>query len=225
MEHDVLCDKTLAIITTRRNMFPVVPGVERDKLEITDVGLYSISHKHAAWTIAQKAIEIMDYKTNLKITDATAGNGGNTINFALHIGSQNVNAIEIDKQEYDALCNNLKVYHLDTVLSIHGDCLDILDKLTQDVIFFDPPWGGRQYKAEQKVNLFLSQVPINQVINKFKKNAQFIILKVPQNFDYESFVLDDDVNIIETMHLKKFDILVIKTQSVVQKTTVSSVTE
>ena len=91
---------------------------------------------------------------NLIITDATAGIGGNTISFANNFFK--VNAIEINKKRFDFLKNNINVYNFNNVEIINNDYIKIMKTLKQDIVFIDPPWGGRNYKNINLLNINLS---------------------------------------------------------------------
>ena len=37
--------------------------------------------------------------------------------------------------------------------------------LKQDVVFIDPPWGGKNYKSKKNLDLFLSNINIIKILN------------------------------------------------------------
>ena len=49
-------------------------------------------------------------------------------------------------KNFDALENNVSLYNLNNVELKHGNTLDYYKKEKYDVLFLDPPWGGRNYK-------------------------------------------------------------------------------
>ena len=61
-------------------------------------------------------------------------------------------------------------------------------KLKQDCIFFDPPWGGPDYIKQDKIDLFLGELNIVDMIYKLFSNnkAKLIVLKAPKNFNVEN---------------------------------------
>jgi hypothetical protein len=59
--------------------------------------------------------------------------------------------------------------------------------LIQDVVFFDPPWGGENYWENDSMSLFLSDKPLVEVCRGLRGRASVIVLKVPWNFDFEAF--------------------------------------
>jgi site-specific DNA-adenine methylase len=59
--------------------------------------------------------------------------------------------------------------------------------LKQDIVFFDPPWGGRGYKKIKHLNLKLSDTDLAEIVNKLVGRAQMVALKVPVNFNIQDF--------------------------------------
>ncbi len=156
-----------------------------DKLQMTETGIYSVTGRKGAQFIANQIIKYM--KTNiLTITDCTANNGSDTIMFGIMF--KNVNAIELDKINYDVLKNNIDVFKLDNVIAYNNDTLEILGKLQQDVIYLDAPWGGRDYKDQKSMSLFIGDLEISYFYLKYKDNAKLFVFKVPRNYDFNNFI-------------------------------------
>jgi RNA cap guanine-N2 methyltransferase len=113
------------------------------------------------------------------ITDCTACVGGNAINFAKHF--DHVNAIELDAIRAGYLQHNVTLIcgrHAPRVGVHHGDALVKVKTLQQDVLFFDPPWGGKVYESNSTVDLFLSGKSLSEVCMEFRGQANFLALKV-----------------------------------------------
>lgn len=188
------------------------------KLKIDDDSLHYISIREFAKKISDiitfhlKGIGIDPY--NAIITDATAGVGGNTLSFAKYF--RYIYAIEIDKIRADYLKNNIQVYELNNIQVINDDCLNILPRLTDhNVIFIDPPWGGKSYKDHNNLKLEISDISIetvcNQLINKNKMShvPDIIILKLPKNYDIVHFYGTLNEKTIYFYDLNKMIILVV----------------
>ena len=60
--------------------------------------------------------------------------------------------------------------------------------MKQDVIFFDPPWGGPNYKEIQELDLFLSNIELSKIVNCIFKNVECIAIKIPHNFNKKKFL-------------------------------------
>lgn len=153
----------------------------------------------------------LNYK-NIYITDATAGVGGNTISFGMNFG--HVTSIEIDELRYNYLINNINVYNLKNIISFNANSISLLKYIEeQDVVFIDPPWGGKEYKNHKKLILKLSSEPIEQLCNDLMdKNItlcppKLILLKLPCNYDIKYLYNQVKSNFIYLHKLKKMNII------------------
>ncbi len=150
----------------------------------------------------------------ISITDMTAGVGGNTICFGMTFG--HVNAIELDNTRAKYLENNIGIYSLTNVDVINDDSVHCIKDLVHDVIFIDPPWGGFNYKSQDKIRLTLSDIELEDLVNLILAGTinntipKIIILKLPKNYDIEHLqntVVADDINV---QQLKKMLIVTIR---------------
>lgn len=168
-----------------KNYFPNLE-INYKFLQMSNIGLYSIAKP----SISEKICKIIIEHTNsqdITVTDALANVGGMTIMFALYF--KKVYACEIVKLHCDILKNNLEVYNVNNKVSIiNDDYINIMNKIKQDVIFFDPPWGGRSYKNESGLNLGIDNINITWIINNLLKKTKFIFLRVPYNFQFVNFI-------------------------------------
>jgi 16S rRNA G966 N2-methylase RsmD len=154
--------------------------------KLDNIGKYSITLPNEAEQITSIIKKNID-KLDIIITDVMAGVGGNTISFAKNFDS--VNAIELDKKRYEYLKNNIAVYRTGNVDYYNCDFLTIIERLIQDVVFLDPPWGGKDYKYVKKLKLKISGQEVENICNNMinKKIAQLIVLKLPTNYDMVYF--------------------------------------
>ena len=191
--------------------FEISNNIDKNKLQISEIGKYSISTPKHAKLINFIIEKYYKNPKTITITDATANVGGNTIAFGKSF--KKVNAVEIEPKHCKMLKNNVGVYKLKNV-DIHCiNYLNIMNKLKQEVVFIDPPWGGRDYKKHKSLKLYLysddnKKVLLEYVINKIK-NVELIVLKVPFNFDFINFYKIVKHHQIVTYNLRKFMILVI----------------
>ena len=182
-------------------------------IQTDEEGLFSVSSKNVSkfiCNIIKKYLRTTDYK-DITITDATAGIGGNTISFMSNYGK--VNAVEINKTRFNCLKNNVNLYFTRDNLNvefINQDYLEIYKKLEQDIIFFDPPWGGKDYKSNDNINLFLSNNNIISICNDLKDYTNLIVIKVPKNFNIKKFTSDVNYKFLHIHKLNKMYILVIE---------------
>lgn len=117
---------------------------------------------------------------NSIVTDATSGIGGNTVFFCKDFYF--VNAVEKDSGIIKTLTDNLSDYCNKQVL--HSDYLSVMKKLTQNIIFMDPPWGGKGYKDKNKINLYLNSTDVYDIIESLYDNTDILCLKAPVNYDF-----------------------------------------
>lgn len=149
--------------------------------------------------ICQHCILIGSDSQNMTITDTTAGVGGNVISFSKYFNF--VNAIELDAYRYKCLINNINVYKLENILTYCDDSLNLINKLpNQNVIFIDPPWGGKNYKKNTNIRLKLNNTYIEDIcINLFneeitKSTPEIICFKLPKNYDLKTLYTEINKN-------------------------------
>jgi 16S rRNA G966 N2-methylase RsmD len=189
-------------------MHKLFPPTDKQNLLLVDnVGKYSITPPIQAdlitYMIKKKCPEIR------WIVDATAGSGGNTISFAKTFSV--VTAIEIHELRFVHLRNNVGIYNLENVSCVNMCCIDWCNKLsgTPDIIFVDPPWGGRSYKYQDRLRLVLGKISIEASINIFLTKVSIVCLKLPQNYDIKYFESHID-GIIEYESIEKMLIVFVR---------------
>ena len=66
------------------------------------------------------------------------------------------------------------------------DYLDKIPQLEQDVVFFDPPWGGPDYKSSKHLDLYLNNIHMAEIINFLIINTvtKVVAMRVPRNFNF-----------------------------------------
>lgn len=191
-------------------VFPKESGVVMSNLKMSSEGLYSASRPRDADSISKIIIRhISRSPKTLVVTDGTSNIGGNVISFSKYF--RFVNAVEISRSHCSVLKNNLNVYRRDNVKVYCADYLSLADKLKQDVIFLDPPWGGTSYKKRCSVKLCLSGVVISDVINRVSKNTELVVIKIPPNFDFVSFFRDINKRSFTIYKIRNYMIIVIRT--------------
>lgn len=156
-------------------------------LKTDDEGIWSITLPQDADFISNIICGING--KNKIIVDCTAGLGGNTISFAKYF--KKVIGIEISKERFELLQNNINVYNLQNTELINGSCVDFINNESNmnniDILFFDPPWGGPDYKKNTKLNFKLDDIELVTLMNKIKSKNKSIFLKLPFNYDLDEF--------------------------------------
>lgn len=196
-----------------KNWFPKVFGVDYDNLRITDEGMYSLT-KHIDSVAIIRAMKNIIGEENiggLTIMDGTANVGGDTIRFGMYFKS--VIGVELDDDNFNVLNHNVNVYSskLNNISVIKGDILDesIYKQVHTDVLYLDPPWGGKGYKEyeEEKMVIFLSNVSLTQFIGNVLLNQvrpNYIFIKLPINYNIDSLRGMPYVNDIQVYKIRKF---------------------
>jgi 16S rRNA G966 N2-methylase RsmD len=197
----------------KANYFPQTNGINYDNIKLTTEGVYSVSSIQSV----KKMIKILKNifgNNNITITDATANNGSDTIKLALEFN--NINSIEIDKLNYSVLENNVNEYKLTNVNLYNGNSLEIIPKLTQDVIYIDAPWGGTNYKEKNTMSLYLDNKELSDIYNEYKKYTKLFIFKVPLNYNFTFFIQNTYVSkyniyLYSKNNIKKFYFMIVST--------------
>ncbi len=167
-----------------------IAQLNNKQLQISDKGLYSISKYYDAEWISNiiltflKNINIV--AENEYIIDATAGIGGNTINFSKYF--RHVYSIEINNVHFNILNNNLNALSITNVTTLCDNFINIIKYIEPDkqnkILFFDPPWGGFFYKNYQYFNLKIGNMTVYDTINiMYDNNYKVVILKAPFNLN------------------------------------------
>ena len=131
----------------KKKIFPEPLTNNYSNLKFDNEGLWSITHHKDADLISKKILEYCNKDDH--ILDATAGCGGNLISFSKYF--KNITGIELNTKRFEYLENNIKFYTDEKINLINDDCLKIIgnNNYSFDIYFFDPPWGGPNYKKKK----------------------------------------------------------------------------
>lgn len=152
-----------------------------DHLQTDHIGAMSLTSPMIAKEIAEYAITLpgVDPSTSVVI-DACAGIGGNTTAFANYFN--NIIAFE-PTSRFTHLCNNVKSL-FQRFLNIQYRKINysiVTPTTNTDIVFYDPPWGGNNYRFEESVSLTFGG---RSLVEWIKLTPQrYIICKVPVNYD------------------------------------------
>jgi predicted RNA methylase len=184
-----------------KKIFPRKNGIKLENLQLSNIGSYSIFYPLDAIKLAKIIRSFFPKDENVTITDATANMGGATIAFANYFNF--VNSVEIIPFHCEILDNNIRTYNIESKVKIHCmDYLDIGEKLSQDVIFFDPPWGGPEYKNLVLMSMSLDDINIADIIKTLidKKKVKVAAIRVPFNYDFKELLKLTDKSYIYTFN-------------------------
>lgn len=169
-------------LNTIYKIFPKDNCENMEKLEYDNEGLWSITHPDISNTISEEILKLSnELNLSKNIIDLNAGLGGNLLSFANFFDK--VGGVEIDDNRFKILKNNLENYNYDNIEIYHDDCIKIIPKIKNDydIFFFDPPWGGPTYKNHNNITLKLSNINLENIVNKYEN--KLIILKLPYNYE------------------------------------------
>ncbi len=187
--------------------FPNINNVNLTKLQISNIGIYSITDPNLAYNILEdiKKFIKVDLHT-LTITDAFANCGGMSITFCNNF--KHVNSCEIIKIQCKILNNNLKVYGFDNYKIYCNDYFDIYN-IKNDIIFFDPPWGKNYHKTTV---LGINNINILCLIQYIlsNTNTKLCILLIHPTFDISQ--INKFISIDIKYHISKIKFFSIKKQ-------------
>jgi|688.fasta_scaffold640595_2 16S rRNA G966 N2-methylase RsmD len=165
------------------------PLVDYSKIKYDNEGLYSITHPNDADKISKLLISLYESYKSLSILDGTGGIGGNTISFGKHF--TNVTSIELNNDRCEMLENNVKIFDLSNVTVVNTNSVKYMyENLSKyDIFFFDPPWGGPDYKKQTNLRLKMDSLDLDVIIDNIsnKVSNKLIVFKLPFNYDFEQF--------------------------------------
>ncbi len=166
-------------------------GLDPRVIKYDTVSLFSVTSSTVADKISDDIAEIMN-RTDLRVLDATACIGGNTISFAKKFDF--VLAVEIDTTRSNFLKENINSTGIKNVEVLNKDFLDVSCE-GYNVLFIDPPWGGVDYKKHQEIELFLSNIPVTSLVIERIQSVDLIAVKVPLNYKFDLSVLKSQKSI------------------------------
>ena len=190
---------------------------ERHMLQLDDVGIISTTTADEAYQMSKLIADLpglcpADLGRRPNITDGCAGCGGNAISFTFSGLYQNVSAIEVDSKRANLLTHNINMTKsirlCDTNIKIIcASYTDVMTTINQDVVFLDPPWGGKSYKEVKELSITLDKYTLDEIVIRLHEQCaisglKYIVLKIPFNFD-----LDDMKSKIDTHMPSKVNVL------------------
>lgn len=155
----------------------------RVRPRISNIGMYSIAKPD----LAQKICRIMRRLTgtsNITVTDALGNVGGMTLAFAQHF--KRVVSCEIVPLHCEMILHNVNLYNVSKCVEVLcGDYMSCMYSIQQEVIFFDPPWGGTHYKNGGKMSLAINNVNIACIIQTMLRYCEWIVMRVPCCYKFQ----------------------------------------
>lgn len=191
------------------DVFPLRDNIDYTKLKLTKEGEYSVTRRRDAERIINIMITTIGDPKTKTITDVTGCVGGDTIHFGLYF--QTVHSIEINKENYEALQNNVSIYNLQNVKLYNDDATKLFNWKT-DVLYIDPPWGGKQYKESKELDLYMSSKRLDEWIDeilKRKNRPSYLFVKLPHNYNFKRFNFLSNVDYIKPYRIRGYILICI----------------
>jgi 16S rRNA G966 N2-methylase RsmD len=154
-------------------------------LKYDDEGLWSITLPDEADLISKMILNDIKDINGSVIFDGMSGLGGNLISFSKYF--KKVIGFEINKNRYNLLKNNLNIFNINNALIRNESCISYLNEYC-DAYFFDPPWGGPNYKNTKLIKITIDNLSLYDIVKKIKQNNKYIYLKLPVNYDLNEFI-------------------------------------
>ena len=171
---------------------------------LNEEGSYSITRSYESSQIISIMKNVINNTRDLIITDATACMGGDAVNFVKHF--KFVNMIEKNPENFKLLIENCKTFcTTKNYKLINEDFLKV--ELDQDIIYIDPPFGGRDYRDKKSITLQINNKFLSEIIPAL--NAKYIFIKAPINVNID-FNYDDIYNIYNKAKNVSFKLIFIR---------------
>jgi tRNA/tmRNA/rRNA uracil-C5-methylase (TrmA/RlmC/RlmD family) len=215
MNNDTTINK---LQTKKKYLFPEISNKSFDDIKIDTESYNFVTQKNEADKISKIIVDKLNNNNINKIIDITAGVGGNVLSFSKYFN--HVYAVEIDRLRSSYLENNCKLYNCNNVTIINEDSYNIIcNKLITDIsaVFFDPPWGGKNYKNIKNLRLKLNNTNIEdicKIIYQQLNNVSIVTLKLPHNYDIKFLENELSHQYIFEYHFLKKMLIVILTKKI-----------
>ena len=190
-----------------KKLFPDKEGVDYSALKITPEGLYSITKRADGQKIINAMISVIGSPRKKTITDVTGNVGGDTILFGMFF--KQVDSIELDKDNFSALQNNVEVFGLNNVKLHNGDSTKIY-KWKTDVLYIDAPWGGPSYKEHVDLDLYLGTHRVDEwlaTVLKRPSRPKHVFLKLPRNYNFTRLTDLPNIKDIHHFQIRGYDLI------------------
>jgi len=188
--------------------FTFFPNTGKDYL-FTNVSLFSsadITHSKATAELLLNYYTASELKSKV-LTDASSCIGGNTWSFAKMV--KEVNAVELNDINMTALKHNMNVVGADNIKFYNDNYMNLKDTLKSNIIFYDPPWGGLDYKKNVQVGYtYEGKFYGLEELSKKKEEVEMLIFRIPMksnvekgNWNYRYRVVFSDKNGFPIYHV------------------------
>jgi len=153
-------------------------AIER-KMKLDAEALYSLVIQESAVATALKT-------PGNHIIDPFCGAGGTAIGYAR--AGKTVTAIELDPVRLEMAKYNAALFGVaDKIEFIQGDALEIWPRVSADVVFLSPPWGGPSYSKMELFTLDHFVPSGHKLLTLADRLKMNVVMQLPRNFDFNEF--------------------------------------
>lgn len=190
------------------------------QIQMDEIATFSVTKMCVADEMTRTLIRLPGISERSHVADCTACVGGNTVSFARRF--DRVTSIELDPRRCAMLQNNIRVCENEVrgyrrgryfarVDVRRGDCTRVcLDLPRQDILFFDPPWGGKAYKEKDKIPLYLGGILLDDIARALGHVCTYVAMKLPLNADVRRTLEDRSARVVLDRKFKKMWLLVVR---------------
>lgn len=190
-----MSDTNQVYLLNRPDIFP--PNIPLYSINFTSVGSFSCTPLKTNKKMVDMIQEYSNSFNNneIKFFDGTACVGSDVINTLYNWPFKEklfIIANELDPLNFLCLKENIDLFKYNNRTQLYNtDTINLLTKLSDDIqiMYFDPPWGGHDYKQKNKLDLFLGKVNVFDLVKilfESRKRLLLVILKLPFNYNDNS---------------------------------------
>ena len=171
-------------------LFRNLPDAFRSRALLDATARFSVTPDAMARRIANICCAPIGGRRPDSVLDAFACVGGDTIALAEHF--RRVTACELSRARKAMLDNNLSTYRayvngrIGRVRTVLGD-VNTLSLPRHDVVFFDPPWGGTDYKQQDSMRITVGGHTMRAMVERALQQSHRVVVKLPMNYDITEF--------------------------------------
>ena len=170
-------------------MFFPTSKTKSEKLCFTNRSLFEMSTHEQALAVVGIIKRYIPVASS-SIVEGSAGVGGNTYAFAKSFES--ITAVELGKLTARCLDTNTKILGLTNVSMINDNFIAVMNEkdFKYDVAFFDPPWGGIDYKkstVELAYEYKGDRYTMPEIAADLLDKVKLIVFKTPININEKSY--------------------------------------
>lgn len=193
-----------------KTYFPYQKGLNFNMLKVSSDAAMK-SYRPYLGNIVVNIIEdnISAYPKDMVITDANAATGRDTIYFAKKF--KFVNVVEENKENCDIIKHNLEVYKIKNYMVQCEKYANIMQNLSQDIIFFQPDWAESETSKHVVVNTKMGKYYMYQIVNYviFNLHVKYVVCKLPANYALHKYFKYINNNIMKTKVYNIYDNMII----------------